>query len=193
MTQTVQHDDRNQVKADSKTAEAQTMSIAGVDPELGFGGGETQVLGLTLALAAGGHRAELICDPAGRLWEQATAAGLQMPSDPHPQRDRPGGRRQAARYSETRALRRCSFSYFARAFDGAAGARIRQHAGRYAADGLSAQSCVRAVPFQSRGRWRGRDLGRRRRLAGGRGRRSCSGHCRAQRRRLRALPSANFG
>ena len=77
MTQTVQHDDRNQVKADSKTAEAQTMSIAGVDPELGFGGGETQVLGLTLALAAGGHRAELICDPAGRLWEQATAAGLR--------------------------------------------------------------------------------------------------------------------
>ena len=53
------------------------MSIAGVDPELGFGGGETQVLGLTLALAAGGHRAELICDPAGRLWEQATAAGLR--------------------------------------------------------------------------------------------------------------------
>jgi glycosyltransferase involved in cell wall biosynthesis len=77
MTQAVRHDDRNQVNADSKTAEAQTMSIAGVDPELGFGGGETQVLGLTLALAAGGHRAELICDPAGRLWEQATAAGLR--------------------------------------------------------------------------------------------------------------------
>src|ERR1700691_6780595 len=77
MTQTVQHDDATQVTADSKTAEAQTLSIAGVDPELGFAGGETQVLGLTLALAAGGHRAELICDPAGRLWERASAAGIK--------------------------------------------------------------------------------------------------------------------
>jgi glycosyltransferase involved in cell wall biosynthesis len=77
MTQTVQHDDANQVTADSKTAEAQTLSIAGVDPELGFAGGETQVLGLTLALAAGGHRAELICDPAGRLWERAMDAGIK--------------------------------------------------------------------------------------------------------------------
>ena len=77
MTQTVQHDDATQVTADTKTAEAQTLSIAGVDPELGFAGGETQVLGLTLALAAGGHRAELICDPAGRLWERAIAAGIK--------------------------------------------------------------------------------------------------------------------
>ncbi len=77
MTQTVQHDDANQVTADSKTAEAQTMSVAGVDPELGFAGGETQVLGLTLALAKGGHRAELICDPAGRLWERAMEAGIR--------------------------------------------------------------------------------------------------------------------
>ncbi len=77
MTQTAQHDDANQVTADNKTAEARALSIVGVDPELGFGGGETQVLGLTLALAAGGHRAELICDPAGRLWEQATAAGIR--------------------------------------------------------------------------------------------------------------------
>ena len=77
MTQTVQHDDANQVTADSKNAEAQTLSIAGVDPELGFAGGETQVLGLTLALAASGHRAELICDPAGRLWERAMEAGIR--------------------------------------------------------------------------------------------------------------------
>jgi glycosyltransferase involved in cell wall biosynthesis len=77
MTQTVQHDDANQVTADSKPAEAQTLSIAGVDPELGFAGGETQVLGLTLALVAGGHRAELICDPAGRLWERAMDAGIR--------------------------------------------------------------------------------------------------------------------
>ena len=77
MTQTVQHDDANQVTADSKTAGSPPLSIAGVDPELGFAGGETQVLGLTLALAAGGHRAELICDPAGRLWERAMDAGIK--------------------------------------------------------------------------------------------------------------------
>ncbi len=50
--------------------------IAGVDPERAFGGGETQVLGLTLALGRMGHRAELICDPAGPLWERAQAAGI---------------------------------------------------------------------------------------------------------------------
>ena len=77
MTQTVQHDDSNQVTADSKNAGSPPLSIAGVDPELGFAGGETQVLGLTLALAAGGHRAELICDPAGRLWERALDAGIR--------------------------------------------------------------------------------------------------------------------
>ena len=77
MTQTVQHDDVNQVTADSKNAGSPPLSIAGVDPELGFAGGETQVLGLTLALAAGGHRAELICDPAGRLWERALDAGIR--------------------------------------------------------------------------------------------------------------------
>ena len=77
MTQTVQHDDANQVTADSKNAGSPPLSIAGVDPELGFAGGETQVLGLTLALAAGGHRAELICDPAGRLWERALDAGIR--------------------------------------------------------------------------------------------------------------------
>ena len=47
MTQTVQHDDANQVTAESNTAERPTLSVVGVDPELGFGGGETQVLGLT--------------------------------------------------------------------------------------------------------------------------------------------------
>jgi L-malate glycosyltransferase len=77
MTRTVQDDDANQVNSDAGTAEAPSLSIVGVDPELGFGGGETQVLGLTLALAAGGQRAELICDPAGRLWEQAAAAGVK--------------------------------------------------------------------------------------------------------------------
>jgi glycosyltransferase involved in cell wall biosynthesis len=66
-----------QLTAQSDTADAPALSVVGVDPELGFGGGETQVLGLTLALAAAGHRAELICDPAGRLWERATAEGIR--------------------------------------------------------------------------------------------------------------------
>ncbi len=77
MTLTARHDDAIEVPTDSNTIEAAKLSIVGVDPELGFAGGETQVLGLTLALAGGGHRAELICDPAGRLWEQAIAAGMR--------------------------------------------------------------------------------------------------------------------
>lgn len=62
---------------ESSAESASPLRIAGVDPELGFGGGETQVFGLTLALIAAGHAAELICDPAGRLWERATAAGIR--------------------------------------------------------------------------------------------------------------------
>ncbi len=78
MTQKVQHDDDAiQVTAEGDTADAPALSVVGVDPELGFAGGETQVLGLTIALDRGGLRAELICDPAGRLWEQATAAGIR--------------------------------------------------------------------------------------------------------------------
>jgi glycosyltransferase involved in cell wall biosynthesis len=69
---------------ESNAESASPLRIAGVDPELGFGGGETQVLGLTLALVAAGHAAELICDPAGRLWERATAAGIRC----HPLRIR---------------------------------------------------------------------------------------------------------
>jgi glycosyltransferase involved in cell wall biosynthesis len=53
-----------------------SLRIAGVDPERGFAGGETQVLGLTLALRHLGHRGDLICDPAGPLWERAQAAGV---------------------------------------------------------------------------------------------------------------------
>src|SRR5208283_1547941 len=77
MKQTVQDDDAYQVTADADTSNAQPLSVVGVDPELGFAGGETQVLALTLALAGAGNRAELICDPAGRLWERATAAGIK--------------------------------------------------------------------------------------------------------------------
>lgn len=53
------------------------LSIVGVDPERGFAGGESQVLGLTLALNHAGHRADLMCDPRGILWHRARAAGVQ--------------------------------------------------------------------------------------------------------------------
>jgi len=56
--------------------DAPALSIAGVDPERGFAGGETQVLGLTLALIRAGHRADLLCDPAGGLWQRARDAGI---------------------------------------------------------------------------------------------------------------------
>ena len=58
------------------TRAAPALSVAGVDPERNFAGGETQVLGLTLELRAMGHRAELLCDPAGELWRRAQAAGI---------------------------------------------------------------------------------------------------------------------
>src|SRR5437899_269876 len=52
------------------------LRIAGIDPERAFSGGETQVMGLTLALQRAGHRAELVCDPDGALWERAREAGV---------------------------------------------------------------------------------------------------------------------
>src|ERR1700683_5379258 len=55
---------------------AAPLSIAGVDPERDFAGGETQVLGLTRELRAMGHRAELLCDRLGELWRRARAAGV---------------------------------------------------------------------------------------------------------------------
>jgi L-malate glycosyltransferase len=63
---------------------ARPLKIAGVDPELRFAGGEMQVMALTRELRRRGHRAELICDPAGRLWERAHAEGIEC----HPLRIR---------------------------------------------------------------------------------------------------------
>jgi glycosyltransferase involved in cell wall biosynthesis len=54
----------------------QRLRVLGVDPELGFAGGESQVLALTLALLRAGHQAELACDPHGRLFERARGAGV---------------------------------------------------------------------------------------------------------------------
>ncbi|MGH7865424.1 MAG: glycosyltransferase [Candidatus Binataceae bacterium] len=53
-----------------------TLRVAGVDPEIGFAGGETQVLGLAHELVRSGQRAELICDPRGRLWKRARDEGI---------------------------------------------------------------------------------------------------------------------
>lgn len=53
------------------------MHVVGVDPELGFAGGESQVLGLSLELRAMGLQAELLCDPRGELWRRAQKAGLR--------------------------------------------------------------------------------------------------------------------
>jgi len=50
--------------------------VAGVDPERGFSGGETQVMGLTLELRRRGHRAEILCDRDGELWRRARAEGV---------------------------------------------------------------------------------------------------------------------
>ncbi|HEX3409915.1 MAG TPA: glycosyltransferase family 4 protein [Candidatus Binataceae bacterium] len=56
--------------------DARALSILGVDPERGFAGGESQVLGLTLALIRAGHRAALICHPDGILRHRGQAAGV---------------------------------------------------------------------------------------------------------------------
>ncbi len=52
------------------------LAVLGVDPELRFAGGESQVLALTVELRRAGHRAELLCDPRGELFGRARAADL---------------------------------------------------------------------------------------------------------------------
>jgi glycosyltransferase involved in cell wall biosynthesis len=56
------------------------LRVVGVDPEREFAGGQTQVLGLTHELLRMGHRAELICDPAGKLFARAGAEGIRCHS-----------------------------------------------------------------------------------------------------------------
>jgi len=53
------------------------LRIVGVDPELAFAGGESQVLGLTRELNRQGSCAELLCDPDGELWKRAQAQGVR--------------------------------------------------------------------------------------------------------------------
>jgi len=52
------------------------LRIAAIDPERGFGGGETQVLGLAVELLRAGHQVELFCDPDGTLIGHARRAGI---------------------------------------------------------------------------------------------------------------------
>src|SRR5271170_7443829 len=52
------------------------LRVAGIDPERDFGGGETQVMGLTLELRRNGHEAEILCDRDGELWRRARAEGI---------------------------------------------------------------------------------------------------------------------
>lgn len=68
---------RYEAQAMADPAAGPRLRIAGVDPERGFAGGETQVLGLTRELLRMGHQADLICDPAGRLFERAGAEGIR--------------------------------------------------------------------------------------------------------------------
>ena len=53
------------------------LRVLGVDPERGFAGGETQVMGLTRELLRMGHQAELACDSSGRLFERASGEGVR--------------------------------------------------------------------------------------------------------------------
>ena len=75
MNDTDAHGNHASPAADPKVGGS--LRIVGVDPERGFAGGETQVMGLTCELLRLGHRAELACDPAGRLFERARAEGIQ--------------------------------------------------------------------------------------------------------------------
>ena len=68
------YNDRERLANDST---AMPLRVAGVDPEREFAGGESQVLGLTRELLRMGHHAELICDPAGKLFSRAAAEGIR--------------------------------------------------------------------------------------------------------------------
>src|SRR5262249_1567013 len=68
------YSDRERLAIDSS---AMPLRVAGVDPEREFAGGQSQVLGLTRELLRMGQRAELFCDPAGKLFERAAAEGIR--------------------------------------------------------------------------------------------------------------------
>lgn len=58
------------------TSPDESLSILHVDPERGWGGGETQVVGLMRHLGDAGHRQLLAADPRGRLAAAAATIGV---------------------------------------------------------------------------------------------------------------------
>jgi glycosyltransferase involved in cell wall biosynthesis len=72
---------RKETLATQKVAGAnladEPLRVLGVDPELRFAGGETQVLGLTRGLLRSGHQAEIACDPRGQLYQRARREGIE--------------------------------------------------------------------------------------------------------------------
>ena len=63
------------------------LRVIGIDPECGFAGGESQVLGLTLELIRLGHDAELLCDPQRSALAARSSRQRDVPSVTDPQRD----------------------------------------------------------------------------------------------------------
>ena len=80
----------------------------------------------------------------GRTVAARTRGRRGMLSDGHPQRARPEGRGGAKTPTPRRALRRGAFPYFARACDGAVGARPHARGSGDTPDGLRAQPAIRA-------------------------------------------------
>ncbi|MBI4527656.1 MAG: glycosyltransferase family 4 protein [Deltaproteobacteria bacterium] len=52
------------------------LKILHIDPEKGWGGGESQVVGLVDHLFSWGHHNDIGCDPEGRLFEETVKRGL---------------------------------------------------------------------------------------------------------------------
>lgn len=76
VTQTAANPITRPPSVQAQAAGAKPRCVVGVDPELGFAGGEVQVLGLAIELRRAGHRADLLCDPRGALWRRAREAGV---------------------------------------------------------------------------------------------------------------------
>jgi glycosyltransferase involved in cell wall biosynthesis len=76
--------------------------ILHVDPERGFGGGETQVLGLVRHLAGAGHEPVVAADPAGALAAAAEALGIPVVACPIRNHADVGAARRLARLMAVR-------------------------------------------------------------------------------------------
>lgn len=55
-----------------------SLKILHIDPERAWGGGEVQVTGLLDYLASWGHANHLLCDPAGRLFEEVRGKKISV-------------------------------------------------------------------------------------------------------------------